>query len=104
MSGPQTWPSLPETALQGSERSRYSADDPSEQGAVLMDENLRESNLSAPILIDPVAYARCEAPRRQAADSPFLHLVAGGVPRRACATHAGLEAPHQRNTLKTGSH
>ncbi len=23
-----------------------------------MDENLRESNLSAPILIDPVAYAR----------------------------------------------
>ena len=45
--------------LQGSERSRYSADDPSEQGAVLMDENLRESNLSAPILVDPVAYARC---------------------------------------------
>ena len=24
-----------------------------------MDENLRESNLSAPILVDPVAYARC---------------------------------------------
>ena len=45
--------------LKGSERSRYSAEDPSDHGTVLMDDNLRESNLSAPILIDPVAYAKC---------------------------------------------
>lgn len=45
--------------LKGSERSRYAAEDPSEHGTVLMDENLRESNLSAPILINPHAYAKC---------------------------------------------
>lgn len=45
--------------LKGSERARYSVEDPSEHGTVLMDDNLRESNLSAPILIDPIAYAKC---------------------------------------------
>ena len=37
--------------LKGSERSRYASDDPSDAGAVLLDANLRESNLSAPILV-----------------------------------------------------
>lgn len=45
-------------AVQGSERSRLSTEDPARSGAVLMDENLRRSNLSAPLLIDPAAYAR----------------------------------------------
>lgn len=43
---------------QGSERARLSTEDPARVGAVLMDENLRRSNLSSPLLIDPVAYAR----------------------------------------------
>ena len=43
---------------QGSERSRLSAEDPARAGAVLMDENLRRSNLSSPLLVDPAAYAR----------------------------------------------
>lgn len=47
--------------LQGSERARLSTEDPARAGAVLMDENLRRSNLSSPLLIDPVAYARCAA-------------------------------------------
>ncbi|KAK9819645.1 hypothetical protein WJX72_000689 [[Myrmecia] bisecta] len=46
--------------LKGSERSRYAADDPADATAVLMDENLRESNLSAPILVNQQAYARLE--------------------------------------------
>ena len=50
-------------AAQGSERARLSTEDPARAGAVLMDENLRRSNLSSPLLIDPVAYARCAAQR-----------------------------------------
>lgn len=46
---------------QGSERARLSTEDPARVGAVLMDENLRRSNLSSPLLIDPVAYARYAA-------------------------------------------
>lgn len=44
---------------QGSERSRLSMEDPARVGAVLMDENLRRSNLSSPLLINPAAYSRC---------------------------------------------
>jgi len=44
---------------QGSERSRLSTEDPARAGAVLMDENLRRSNLSSPLLINPAAYSRC---------------------------------------------
>ncbi|MCJ1240365.1 hypothetical protein MMC14_008367 [Varicellaria rhodocarpa] len=36
--------------LKGSERSRWSQEDPSQAGAVLMDDNLRENNLTQPIL------------------------------------------------------
>ncbi len=42
--------------LKGSERSRYASDDPSDAGAVLLDANLRESNLSAPILVSAQAW------------------------------------------------
>lgn len=37
--------------LKGSERSRWSPEDPTQAGAVLMDDNLRENNLSQPILV-----------------------------------------------------
>ena len=37
--------------LKGSERSRWSEEDPSVAGSVLMDANLRESNLTAPLLV-----------------------------------------------------
>ena len=37
--------------LKGSERSRWSQEDPSQAGAVLMDDNLRENNLTQPILV-----------------------------------------------------
>lgn len=37
--------------LKGSERSRWSQEDPTQAGAVLMDDNLRENNLSQPILV-----------------------------------------------------
>ena len=37
--------------LKGSERSRWSPEDPTQAGAVLMDDNLRENNLTQPILV-----------------------------------------------------
>jgi len=37
--------------LKGSERSRWSQEDPTQAGAVLMDDNLRENNLTQPILV-----------------------------------------------------
>ena len=37
--------------LKGSERSRWSPEDPAQAGAVLMDDNLRENNLTQPILV-----------------------------------------------------
>ena len=37
--------------LKGSERSRWSQADPTQAGAVLMDDNLRENNLTQPILV-----------------------------------------------------
>lgn len=37
--------------LKGSERSRWSQEDPAQAGAVLMDDNLRENNLAQPILV-----------------------------------------------------
>ena len=40
--------------LKGSERSRWSQEDPSQAGAVLMDDNLRENNLTQPILVRSV--------------------------------------------------
>lgn len=40
--------------LKGSERSRWSQEDPSQAGAVLMDDNLRENNLTQPILVSPL--------------------------------------------------
>ncbi|KAK9860376.1 hypothetical protein WJX84_010202 [Apatococcus fuscideae] len=56
--------------LKGSERSRYASDDPSDAGAVLLDANLRESNLSAPILVEQQAYEQLE--RVLWADTAFL--------------------------------
>lgn len=47
--------------LKGSERSRWSQEDPTQAGAVLMDDNLRENNLSQPILVDQAAHANLEA-------------------------------------------
>lgn len=46
---------------QGSERSRLTGEEGARAGAVLMDDNLRRSNLSSPLLIDPAAYAMCAA-------------------------------------------
>ncbi|PRW32495.1 FAB FYVE-domain PI-3,4-kinase [Chlorella sorokiniana] len=43
--------------LKGSQRDRYAADDPTAAGAVLLDENLQELNLSSPTLVGPRAYA-----------------------------------------------
>lgn len=45
--------------LKGSERSRWSPEDPTQAGAVLMDDNLRENNLTQPILVraPPFFYA-----------------------------------------------
>lgn len=40
--------------LKGSERSRWSQEDPTQAGAVLMDDNLRENNLTQPILVRPM--------------------------------------------------
>lgn len=40
--------------LKGSERSRWSQEDPTQAGAVLMDDNLRENNLTQPILVSLV--------------------------------------------------
>lgn len=37
--------------LKGSERSRWSQEDPAQSGSVLMDDNLRENNLTQPILV-----------------------------------------------------
>ena len=37
--------------LKGSERSRWSQEDPTQSGSVLMDDNLRENNLTQPILV-----------------------------------------------------
>ncbi len=45
--------------LKGSERSRWSQEDPTQAGAVLMDDNLRENNLTQPIL---VCHASSECP------------------------------------------
>ncbi|DBA97431.1 hypothetical protein WJX77_010396 [Trebouxia sp. C0004] len=47
--------------LKGSERSRWSQEDPTQAGAVLMDDNLRENNLTQPILVDQAAHANLEA-------------------------------------------
>lgn len=46
--------------LKGSERSRWSPEDPTQAGAVLMDDNLRENNLTQPILVRlPLAFCVC---------------------------------------------
>ncbi len=45
--------------LKGSERSRWSQEDPTQAGAVLMDDNLRENSLTQPIL---VCHASSECP------------------------------------------
>ena len=37
--------------LKGSERSRWAHEDPAQSGVVLMDDNLRENNLTQPILV-----------------------------------------------------
>lgn len=37
--------------LKGSDRSRYNAEDPTDAGAVLLDENLKETNTTAPLLV-----------------------------------------------------
>lgn len=45
--------------LKGSERSRYNAaDDPNDVGTVLLDENLRETNAQAPLLVGVVGMCR----------------------------------------------
>eukprot|EP00887_Chlorella_sp_A99_P005551 scaffold1.g5551.t1 len=56
--------------LKGSERDRYAADDPTMVGAVLLDENLRELNLSCPTAVGPSAYARLQ--RALWSDTAFL--------------------------------
>ncbi|DBB09234.1 TPA: hypothetical protein ACH3X3_007818 [Trebouxia sp. C0006] len=56
--------------LKGSERSRWSQEDPTQAGAVLMDDNLRENNLTQPILVDQAAHAKLEAVLWQ--DTAFL--------------------------------
>lgn len=45
--------------LKGSERSRWSQEDPAQAGAVLMDDNLRENNLTQPILVGVCPFATC---------------------------------------------
>lgn len=59
--------------LKGSERSRLTAEEGERSGAVLMDENLRRSNLSSPVLIDPAAYAMLE--EALWADTAFLSAL-----------------------------
>ena len=45
--------------LKGSERSRWSPEDPTQAGAVLMDDNLRENNLTQPILVRGPTFCKC---------------------------------------------
>jgi hypothetical protein len=61
--------------LKGSQRDRYAADNPAVAGAVLLDENLKELNLSAPTLVGPRAYARLQ----RALWSGVCVSVGGGV-------------------------
>jgi len=59
--------------LKGSERSRLTGEEGARAGAVLMDDNLRRSNLSSPLLIDPAAYAMLE--EALWADTAFLSAL-----------------------------
>ena len=59
-----------------------------------MDENLRESNLSAPILIDPIAYARRENAGRPPAGVASCKLWLAMYRCTPCTMHAALESSH----------
>lgn len=56
--------------LKGSQRDRYNSENPAAAGAVLLDENLKELNMSSPTLVGPRAFARLQ--RALWSDSSFL--------------------------------
>ncbi len=66
--------------LKGSSRARLSADDPADPASVLLDENLKQSSRSAPLLVrSPWLSELSESPR-----SYMSMLVDGCVRARPC--------------------
>ncbi|KDD77007.1 phosphatidylinositol-4-phosphate 5-kinase, partial [Helicosporidium sp. ATCC 50920] len=59
--------------LKGSERDRYVVENPKAIGAVLLDENLKEMNLSSPTVVGPYAFGRLQ--RAVWSDTGFLSNV-----------------------------
>lgn len=94
---------------QGSERSRLTGEEGARAGAVLMDENLRRSNISSPLLVDPAAYAMCGAahpparnPQRAAGAYPPWHDSGNAITATTGVRCHGCADTHGRHGGRHG--